>query len=101
MKRAMMASAHLNPSPATTQLGSHLTSRIDNTMLRELRSDPENDTNWEKSRNRTSRAVQSGHWVKVLPTPLPTPRLVAHSQAMAEELSLNKVGATRNTGPPL
>lgn len=59
----------------------------DHSWLRDLVPDPETA---QHEPNRTSRQVRSGHYVKVKPTPLPKPKLVAYS-SMAEELKLSKV----------
>ena len=60
----------------------------DHSWLRALQADPETDKHVP---NRTSRQVRSGHYVKVKPTPLPKPKLVAYSSPMAEELRLSKL----------
>lgn len=62
-----------------------LNSRCDHSWMRDLTADPETD---KHAPNKTSRQVKSGHYVRVLPTPLPDPRLVAFSPAMAAELAL-------------
>jgi len=86
MKRAMTMTAHLT---APSSVATHLSARVDNTMLHSgvLRGDPESETHYP---NRISRPVNEGHWVKVLPTPLPAPRLIAYSPDMAAELGLDE-----------
>lgn len=60
----------------------------DHSWLRDLVPDPETA---QHEPNRTSRQVRSGHYVRVKPTPLPKPKLVAYSERMAQELKLSKV----------
>ena len=57
----------------------------DPTWLRALREDPEAERH---APNRRSREVRSGHFVRVRPSPLPEPALVAHSASMAAALGL-------------
>lgn len=40
--------------------------------------------------NKSARQVTAGHYVPVLPTPLPEPTLIACSKAMLEELGLTE-----------
>ena len=69
--------------PGTLEL---LGSRADHSLLRMLEEDPDMMRHWP---NKRSRQVLSGHFVHVLPTPLPDPELVAFSPAMAAELGLS------------
>eukprot|EP00927_Polykrikos_kofoidii_P030855 TRINITY_DN26547_c0_g1_i2.p1 TRINITY_DN26547_c0_g1~~TRINITY_DN26547_c0_g1_i2.p1 ORF type:complete len:609 (+),score=111.53 TRINITY_DN26547_c0_g1_i2:88-1914(+) len=60
--------------------------RADHSWLRDLEEDPEREKN---APNKDSREVKSGHFVRVRPTPLPNPYLVAVSPAMCSELGLS------------
>eukprot|EP00960_Hanusia_phi_P037098 752722-Hanusia_phi.AAC.3 len=53
-----------------------LSSRAVNSILRELNPDPDQH---RYTPNQQAREVSSGHYVLVLPTPLPHPKLVAYS----------------------
>jgi uncharacterized protein YdiU (UPF0061 family) len=57
----------------------------DYSWLRQLLPDPETERH---APNQRSREVRAGHYVEVLPAPLPAPTYVAHSPAMAAELGL-------------
>ena len=63
-----------------------LGARADHSWLRHLAPDPESAA---QQPNKTPREVKSGHWVPVLPTPLPQPQLVLYSHATASELGLS------------
>lgn len=63
-----------------------LGARADHSWLRHLTPDPDAAA---QQPNKKAREVKSGHWVPVLPTPLPSPSLVLHSAAMAAELGLS------------
>lgn len=65
---------------------SSLNARCDHSWMRDLTADPETERH---APNKTSRQVKSGHYVRVLPSPLPDPQLVAFSPAMAAELGLS------------
>jgi len=54
--------------------------------LQQLKVDPESD---KHQPNKRSRQVKSGHYVLVAPTPLPEPKLLIHSPAMAEALGIS------------
>eukprot|EP00501_MAST-03F_sp_TOSAG23-6_P001369 GSMAST32.ASY1.ANO1.1423.1 assembled CDS len=58
----------------------------DHSWLDSLKVDPEHASN---APNKTMRQVRSGHYVPVLPTALPNPKLVAFSPEMASELGLS------------
>lgn len=64
-----------------------LASRADHSWLRDLLPDPETDTH---APNKKSRQVKSGHYVKVKPTALRRPQLVAVSPRMPRELGLTE-----------
>ncbi len=62
----------------------------DYSLLRDLTADPEQTRHVP---NKTLRQVKSGHYVEVLPTPLPNPRYVIHSRRFFRELSLSDSAA--------
>ena len=64
-----------------------LAQNADHSWLEQLNMDPETDT---YAPNKESRQVRSGHYVKVLPTPLPKPKYIIHSKAMAETLGISE-----------
>ena len=64
-----------------------LAQNADHSWLQQLNMDPETD---KFAPNRESRQVRSGHYVKVLPTPLPKPKYVIHSKAMAQTLGISE-----------
>eukprot|EP00462_Mataza_sp_D1_P005804 CAMPEP_0175124308 /NCGR_PEP_ID=MMETSP0087-20121206/2710_1 /TAXON_ID=136419 /ORGANISM="Unknown Unknown, Strain D1" /LENGTH=611 /DNA_ID=CAMNT_0016406063 /DNA_START=161 /DNA_END=1996 /DNA_ORIENTATION=- len=55
-------------------------------LLSQLTPDPQSE---KFAPNKVSREVLNGHYVPVLPTPLPHPKLVSVSPAMAKELGLS------------
>lgn len=63
----------------------------DYSLLRCLTADPEQARH---APNKTLRQVKSGHYVEVLPTPLPTPRYVIHSRSFFRELNLSESAAS-------
>lgn len=73
-------------SAAASELLEPLLQSLDNSLLRELTPDPESKKLFP---NKISRAVKSGHWVNVLPTPLAEPFLIAYSPDMAKKLGMN------------
>eukprot|EP00613_Pedinella_sp_CCMP2098_P074721 CAMPEP_0171921924 /NCGR_PEP_ID=MMETSP0993-20121228/20702_1 /TAXON_ID=483369 /ORGANISM="non described non described, Strain CCMP2098" /LENGTH=783 /DNA_ID=CAMNT_0012559467 /DNA_START=122 /DNA_END=2473 /DNA_ORIENTATION=+ len=66
---------------------SELVTRADHSWLSNLQPDPQA---FKHAPNKKSREVKSGHWVPVLPTPLPDPKLVKFSPSMTAELGLSK-----------
>lgn len=62
-----------------------LAQRADNSWLKQLTADPESARH---APNRSSRQVKSGHYVRVAPVPLSSPKLVIHSPAMAADLGI-------------
>lgn len=65
----------------------------DYSLLRCLTADPEQARH---APNKTLRQVKSGHYVEVLPTPLPTPRYVIHSRSFFRELNLSESAASED-----
>ena len=63
-----------------------LVERASPSWLRQLSEDPEAG---QHAPNRSSREVRAGHYVRLRPKPLPDPRLVAHSPAVARALGLS------------
>jgi uncharacterized protein YdiU (UPF0061 family) len=61
--------------------------RADYSLLNELQADPQASAD---GHDHQPRQVFSGHYVPVTPTPLPDPELVAHSQALFDELGLGE-----------
>ena len=59
--------------------------RADYSLLQSLTADPEQARH---APNKTLRQVKSGHYVEVLPTPLPCPCYVIHSRSFFHELGL-------------
>jgi len=84
-----MTSSRATPKQAAAAAGSlfDLAARADNSWVTTLSPDPEAPTH---APNKSSRQVKSGHWVPVLPTPLPSPSLVLWSKDMADELGLSE-----------
>ena len=76
----------------------------DYSLLRCLSADPEQARH---APNKTVRQVKSGHYVEVLPTPLPNPHYVIHSQLFFRELNLSERAAREGsfmqffTGDPM
>ena len=64
-----------------------LAKNADHSWLQQLNKDPETDRH---APNKESRQVRSGHYVRVLPTPLPKPKYIIHSKAMAETLGISE-----------
>lgn len=62
-----------------------LADAADHSWLKQLTPDPETS---KHAPNRSSRQVRSGHYVRVAPTPLSSPKLVLHSPAMAANLGI-------------
>lgn len=74
-------------SPADTCFVDRLNSSRDNSLLRDLESDHEGDSNHP---NREKRQVRSGHYVLTVPVPLESPELVLHSQDLASLLGFSE-----------
>ncbi len=72
--------------PTTANTFEDFSQRIDYSLLKALRPDPEATQNGYDHR---PRQVLSGHWVPVKPTPIPNPKYVAHSFGMFAELGLS------------
>ena len=68
--------------------------RLEYSYVRDLRADPDQDENEEDNANRRQRPVNSGHYVRVAPTPLRVPYLVAVSDELVHTLGLNPADAT-------
>lgn len=60
-------------------------SQTEQSWLERLTADPEMEANQP---NHSPRQVTSGHYVEVLPTPLPSPELVIYSPEVAEMLEI-------------
>ncbi|WP_353618053.1 protein adenylyltransferase SelO family protein [Synechococcus sp. CCY 0621] len=69
----------------TTSTFSDFAQRADYSLLDSLRPDPQATGDGQDHR---PRQVFSGHYVPVIPTPLPAPELVAHSRTLFHELGL-------------
>ena len=73
-------------APPPGSLGD-LGSRVDNSWLAQLSADPDTANH---APNKRQRMVNSGHYVLVKPTPLPSPYMVAHSREVADVLELHE-----------
>ena len=74
----------MNTTPPTKIFESFL-QRADYSLLDSLRADPEAT---EDGHDHWPREVMSGHYVPVIPTPLPNSEYIAHSQTLFTELGL-------------
>ncbi len=83
---SLPASASTSKAPTTTSFG-ELAQRADYSLLTSLRADPQATSD---GRDHRPRQVFSGHYVPVLPTPLPAPEYVAHSRALFRDLGLSE-----------
>ena len=72
--------------PTTANTLEDFSQRIDYSLLKALRPDPEATSDGSDHR---PRQVLSGHWVPVRPTPIPDPKYVAHSFTLFAELGLS------------
>ena len=63
-----------------------MAARADHSWLQQLLPDPEAARH---APNKKSREVRSGHWVPVLPTPLPQPKLIIASAEAGRLLGLS------------
>lgn len=61
--------------------------QTEQSWVQQLSADPETQAN---APNRRSRQVRSGHYVRVLPSPLPDPELVIHSPQVARLLGISE-----------
>lgn len=71
-----------------------LKTRMENSLQRDLTADPQNDRFYP---NNSMRAVMSGHFVNVAPSPLSKPYLVAVSADMAARLGLDADACASDT----
>lgn len=81
-----MASGTAAPAGAGTGLRI-LAEHADLSWMNFLTPDPETE---KHAPNKRSREVKSGHYVPVLPSPLPSPKLLITSPSMAAELGLDE-----------
>ena len=72
--------------PVTTSSFSDLMQRADYSLLDQLQADPEAS---EDGHDHRPRQVRSGHYVPVVPTPIPEPECVAYSASLFRELGLS------------
>lgn len=79
-------------SPAPRSFTAFL-QHADYSLLRCLSADPEQARH---APNKTLRQVKSGHYVEVLPTPLPSPLYVIHSPRFFRELGLSESAASED-----
>jgi uncharacterized protein YdiU (UPF0061 family) len=71
---------------AADTLAEFLERSASHSFVEQMTADPQADRH---APNKRSRPVLSGHYVPVLPTPLPAPRLLAHSAALARTLRMS------------
>eukprot|EP01050_Picozoa_sp_SAG11_P013217 SAG11_NODE_1530_length_4737_cov_3.232643_6_plen_226_part_00 len=88
VRTILLAAASVAVPSASSSLGN--TTRaccvsLDNSLLRELTPDPQTA---QFAPNKNNRDVWNGHYVRVRPTPLRNPYLVAHSADFAQLLGL-------------
>mmetsp|Transcript_20780 Transcript_20780/g.34360 ORF Transcript_20780/g.34360 Transcript_20780/m.34360 type:complete len:587 (-) Transcript_20780:280-2040(-) len=86
MLRIRSLSGHVHRQPTMVSTLDKLKCRLDNSLMRDLDCDPEQDA---KFPNRETRPVRSGHFVKFKTTPLNKPFLVSYSKDMVKELGLD------------
>ena len=79
-------SAHMSSTAGVDSL-EQLAKNADHSWLQHLNADPETD---KYAPNKESRQVRSGHYVRLLPTPLPKPKYIIHSKAMATSLGISE-----------
>jgi uncharacterized protein YdiU (UPF0061 family) len=77
----------LAPTSVPTPTFAAFAQRADYSLLEALRPDPQATADGQDHR---PRQVFSGHYVPVLPTPLPLPQYVAHSPGLFAELGLSE-----------
>ena len=85
----MSMSSSLSDSQPSSSFDS-LLPRIDYSFVRELNADPEQEKN---APNKIAREVNSGHYVRVAPTPLRSPYLIVASADMLSTLGLDASAA--------
>lgn len=81
------AAVHMSAAASGVDSLDQLAQNADHSWLEQLNMDPETE---QYAPNKESRQVRSGHYVRVLPTPLPKPKYVIHSKAMAESLGIQE-----------
>jgi hypothetical protein len=79
--------AHMSAAASGVDSLDQLSQNADHSWLQQLNMDPETE---QYAPNKESRQVRSGHYVKVLPTPLPKPKYIIHSEAMAKALGISE-----------
>ena len=67
-------------------LADYLERSASHSFVEKMTADPQSERH---APNKRSRPVLTGHYVPVLPTPLPAPRLLAHSAALARTLRMS------------
>jgi uncharacterized protein YdiU (UPF0061 family) len=72
-------------SPSTMSFHATFGRMADYSLLRTLRTDPQQDKHVP---NQSLRQVTSGHYVEVAPTPLPNAEYLSHSRALMKELGV-------------
>lgn len=82
----MPASSTAIESPTTTSFAA-FAQRADYSLLDSLQADPQSSADGHDHR---PRQVFSGHYVPVMPTPIPAPEYVAHSSSLFNELGLSE-----------
>ena len=82
-----IGSRRASSSAASAALTAHVARTLDCSLLARLREDPEAALH---APNKRPREVRSGHYVRVLPTKLGQPQLIAHSAALAAELGFTE-----------
>lgn len=96
VSRVVMAAASRSTSAAAAAgVMPDLATRADHSWITQLQPDPEAA---QHAPNKSSRQVTSGHYVPVLPTPLPDPRLLILSPAMTAELGLDAAACREDAG---
>eukprot|EP00586_Coscinodiscus_wailesii_P012041 CAMPEP_0172496322 /NCGR_PEP_ID=MMETSP1066-20121228/85250_1 /TAXON_ID=671091 /ORGANISM="Coscinodiscus wailesii, Strain CCMP2513" /LENGTH=199 /DNA_ID=CAMNT_0013268557 /DNA_START=194 /DNA_END=789 /DNA_ORIENTATION=+ len=86
-------SSSTTTTQTTSPLSPLLTNHLNLSWITQL--SPENPTQ-DPPKNKSSRRVKNGHYVLVPPTPIPNPRLVAHSPTLISELGLSEDDVSSN-----
>ena len=68
----------------------YVAAQKDHSLVAQLREAPRAAS--DRS-NKHSRQVRSGHFVSVVPTPLPSPRLITYNAALADDLGISEAAA--------